>query len=249
MVSNCIIIGWNAAADADQRLETEIQKAYKKGLDENNNKKSSEWIALNKSIESKDQHISDLLLSLQTAQSELLQTQEKMEAANKELIKTKLDLQDAMNDFAIQTTLSLNKNVKSSTVKSDKTNANSKKSGDDEEADGDNSEDLKEEVARLKQEKEQSQDEIVNLIEKNENLEEQLKLLEQMGSAYEQVIAEYEETIQQQQHNVFIQQKEALFNATHNEIDSPVVNNRKSSTIGIINIFYFFYLFLFLLFI
>ena len=135
---------------------------------------------------------------------------------NKDLIKTKLDLQDAMNDFTVQTmTKQLHspngkkhKNKLSSTENTSKshdsnptlttttsTTSNAAAVTEEQQEQEENEEDEEEEDvesltienARLKTDMEKSQEEIVSLIEKNENLEDQCKLLEQMGSAYEQV--------------------------------------------------------------
>ncbi len=86
--------GWNAAADADEKLTIEIEKAYRRGCDETKQKLEQDNSAINKSLEEKDDEITSLLLKCTSAENEKRVIEENMTILQQDMEDLKLYLSD-----------------------------------------------------------------------------------------------------------------------------------------------------------
>ena len=155
--------GWDAAADADQRLDSGVEQAFREGVKEGAQKAEAEWRALNASLESKDQKLSQLLADI--CQYELLQSQHQatITTLQAQLDAAKLDAADAIANFSSGPLTS-----------------------------GGNGDENSPEYARLQTELDEAQEEIARLGDRSERASESVQLLEDQVRLYEQMIQQYE---------------------------------------------------------
>ena len=155
--------GWDAAADADQRLDSGVEQAFREGVKEGAQKAEAEWRALNASLESKDQKLSQLLADI--CQYELLQSQHQatITTLQAQLDAAKLDAADAIASFSSGPLTS-----------------------------GGNGDENSPEYARLQTELDEAQEEIARLGDRSERASESVQLLEDQVRLYEKMIQQYE---------------------------------------------------------
>ena len=69
--------GWNAAASADERLDLDVDKAYRRGKEENRSQHVLDMKNLNESLGVKETRITDLLVEANTMEKRLKEAEEK----------------------------------------------------------------------------------------------------------------------------------------------------------------------------
>jgi len=154
--------GWDAAADADERLDNEVERAYKKGLNQERESHKESMKALNQAIENKENRITELLLSVSEMERKMLQRDAIEKQLKTENDSLKLEVADTI---ATLSQLGMGGAI-----------------GSNEEGSVSNAE-----LDAVKEQLDNAQEELVTLIERCERLEGELVVSRKKNRVYEQL--------------------------------------------------------------
>ena len=152
--------GWDAAADADERLDNEVERAFKKGLNQERDSHKESMKALNQAIENKENRITELLLSISEMERKILQRDETVKQMKTENDSLKLEVADTiatLSQLGMGTT------------------------------GGDEGSVSNAELDAVKEQLDNAQEELVTLIERCERLEQELVVSRKKNRVYEQL--------------------------------------------------------------
>jgi hypothetical protein len=152
--------GWDAAADADERLDNEVERAYKKGLNLERDSHKESMKALNQAIENKENRITELLLSISEMERKILQRDETVKQIKAENDSLKLEVAD--------TIVTLSQLGMGATGGGEGSVSNA-------------------ELDAVKEQLDNAQEELVTLIERCERLEQELVVSRKKNRVYEQL--------------------------------------------------------------
>ena len=152
--------GWDAAADADERLDNEVERAFKKGLNQERDSHKESMKALNHAIENKENRITELLLSISEMERKILQRDETVKQMKTENDSLKLEVAD--------TIVTLSQLGMGTTGGGEGSVSNA-------------------ELDAVKEQLDNAQEELVTLIERCERLEQELVVSRKKNRVYEQL--------------------------------------------------------------
>lgn len=89
--------GWDAAAKSDEKLEKELQLAYTRGIQEERNKHKNDFDEINKSLEEKENKITELLVSIAKLEENVRSSETEKLQMKKEVEAMKLEIVDAVS--------------------------------------------------------------------------------------------------------------------------------------------------------
>ena len=88
--------GWDAAANSDERLDVEVERAFKKGFAEERQKHIDEMKALNSAIEVKEGRITELLVAMAEMERKVMQSDAQVAEMTKVTDAMKLEVADTI---------------------------------------------------------------------------------------------------------------------------------------------------------
>jgi hypothetical protein len=88
--------GWDAAANADEKLDLEVQKSYQKGIKEERERHANDLVSINKALEAKEQRITDLLVSVAEMEKKMHENDIEKEKMRVAMDNMKLEVADAI---------------------------------------------------------------------------------------------------------------------------------------------------------
>ena len=83
--SKAATAGWDAAASADERLDLDVERAYRRGTDESSLQHVQDMKDMNKSLESKETKITDMLVNLNAMDKRVREAEERAKVAKDEV--------------------------------------------------------------------------------------------------------------------------------------------------------------------
>lgn len=162
--------GWDAAANADEKLDLEIQKSYQRGIREERDRHANDLVATNKALEAKEQRITDLLVSMAEMEKKMHANEIEKEKMKVAMDNMKLEVADAI--AAID-------------MVGNAANKGGGEGGDSEAAIGPSEAEL--DAAR--EQLDQAQEELVSLQERCDRLESELELARKKNRIYDRYAA------------------------------------------------------------
>lgn len=161
MKSKAATAGWDAAADADERLEKEVEKAYYQGLSEGKKQQEDDLASLHEAIEKKETRLTELVVKISEMEYRVKESEDLVS-------KYKLDMENVKQEAAETISLFTGEGGGGGGAVS---------FGPTEK-----------EVEELRELLDNSQEEVIDLNEKCEKMKEKVDLCEQRIAIYEQLI-------------------------------------------------------------
>ena len=96
--SKAATAGWDAAASADERLDLDVERAYRRGIDERSLQHVQDMMDMNKSLESKETKITDMLVTLSGMEKRVREAEDR---ANVSKDQARLAHQETIETMAI----------------------------------------------------------------------------------------------------------------------------------------------------
>eukprot|EP01035_Chromulina_nebulosa_P018527 gene18527-24246_t len=235
--------GWDAAAVADEKLEIEIDKAYKKGLIEGRKQHEADMKELNSAIELKENHLTELVVKMNELENKLRDSELLIIQYQNESNQAKLELSDTILMFE-----SINEGLKNGLTNQkssidDKTASNITHQPFNENNTVDKINSIDEsniqlghttnEFDQLKDLLDQAQDEIIQLTDKLDSSENKLQLLAQRIDIYEQLLSLQKKKLVDLPNQKFSTINNSSTNVIHKESEEDelvdIISNIKAS--------------------
>lgn len=157
--TKAVTAGWDAAANADEKLEKEVSKAYNKGLAEGKKKNETAWADLNAAVEKKELRLTEILVEMSNMEAKVREADNQVALMKEQVAAAQLEVADAVASFAA--------------------------GGGDGGGDGASSA----EMETLRDSLEAAHDEIVTYSERCESFEREMKIMSDKMAIYEQLLA------------------------------------------------------------
>ena len=165
--SKAATAGWDAAANADEKLETEVHRAYKKGAQEERELHKNDMAALNAAIEVKENRITELMVSIGEMERKVFNSDNEMAKMKEQVEAMKVEVADSIASLGSMMAMGA---------------ANG---GDGEIVLGP----TQQELDSAREELDAAQEELVNLMERNEKLESDLEIARKKNRIYDRLVA------------------------------------------------------------
>lgn len=170
MKSKAATAGWDAAANADEKLDLEMQKAFSRGMREEKERHSQDLVAVNASLEKKETRITELLVSMAEMEKKVKASEMDQVNMRAQMEAMKLEVADAITGIQ-QMAAATSGNATTMTNEDGEvvippTNA---------------------EVDALREQLDLSQEELVSITERCERIEQELELARKRNRIYERL--------------------------------------------------------------
>ena len=174
--------GWDAAAEADEKLDTQVEKAYKKGLSEGKKIATSDTQALHDGIEAKERRIVELLEKSAMAERLSQDALEQRDAALQQAAEAVAALSEARTQAAAKEVQGSGGRGGGGQMRSDEADA----AMEELEYAADKA---KEELEEARESLNEAQEEVVSLSEELERLQEELHVTHKKMAILEKIAA------------------------------------------------------------
>lgn len=168
--SKAATAGWDAAANADEKLENEVLKALQKGAKEEKEKHKSDLEAVHKSLEEKETRITDLLVQIAEMEMKVKSSNDAQESMKAQVESMKLEVADAISGIQLMAAAAAAGGAEMSGDGSDLTMPPSAA-----------------ELERAQEQLDQAQEELVALSERCDRLESELEMTRKRNRIYERL--------------------------------------------------------------
>lgn len=183
MKSKAATAGWDAAADAEEKLDLEMEKAYQRGVSEGKKMNVVDLQSVHEAIEAKEQKIIELIEKCADAEKKALKAEKEMEEMEKKVRVAEVELEKARSHRHHQQGQE-QKGLVGTAPTSETTYPSSSSAVSDEKI-----VELEEELEKSKERLDETQEEMVALSEQVEELQQALQLSEQKIQLLEQMVA------------------------------------------------------------
>ena len=97
--SKAATAGWDAAASADERVDLDVERAYRRGKEESDVQHVQDMKDLNKSLELKESHITEMLVSVSSMEKRVREAQERERIAKEQVRVARQETVETMATF------------------------------------------------------------------------------------------------------------------------------------------------------
>lgn len=166
MKTKAVTAGWDAAADADEKLEIQVERAYNKGFSEGQGEHDAVMASLNNSIEEKENKLTEMLVSIHAMEFKVRESEKLQLQYQQEMEQVKQEAADTVLLFSSMAGSNSEGGVSAMSLGPSES-----------------------EFEAVKDMLETAQDEVVDLTEQAEKLQNKVYLCEQQISIYEQLLS------------------------------------------------------------